>query len=564
MRDSHELMTFVAATLLSTATSPAQTTGPSSSDPPYLVPVEPGVAITSVLSAGDSVNLKPDGVTPYRMVGIPDGLGAFDNNDGTFTLFMNHELSSGTGIVRAHGATAAFVSRWTIDAATLTVLHGEDLIQRVLVWDIPTTSHVHLPNASLIRFCSASLAEPTGLYNSATGLGTTERIFFNGEENSSSGRPFAHVTTGPEGGDSFELAHMGNIAFENVLINPRESDTTVAVCTDDSTTGQLYVYFGTKQNTGGAVERAGLVGGALYGVAVTGVATEPAAGIPNGPFTLHNFGDVSGWNGTTLTTQSNANSVTIFTRPEDAHWNPDDPTQLFVATTGSGAVPTRLWRLTFNDLGNPAAGGTIETLIDGNDPNTPISMDNLCTDGHGNLIIQEDRGSSSALARVWSYDLATGGLTVLAQADPARFSVGGASFMTTNEESSGIIDASSLLGPGWFLLTVQSHVSAGDAELVERGQLLALFNPDSARCSEADVTTQGAGAGDPGYGVPDGLVTAADLNYYVNAWVAGDLAIADVTTQGAGIGDPNYGVPDGAVTAADLNFYVNLWVLGCP
>ena len=80
----------------------------------------------------------------------------------------------------------------------------------------------------------------------------------------------------------------------------------------------------------------------------------------------------------------------------------------------------------------------------------------------------------------------------------------------------------------------------------------------------ADLTTQGAGVGDPGYGVPDGAVTAADLQYFVNAWIAGDLAIADITTQGAGSGDPGYGVPDGGVTAADLNYYVNLWVAGCP
>jgi|GEM_PF-694967 len=81
----------------------------------------------------------------------------------------------------------------------------------------------------------------------------------------------------------------------------------------------------------------------------------------------------------------------------------------------------------------------------------------------------------------------------------------------------------------------------------------------------ADITTQGAGAGDPDYGVPDGQITAADLNYFVNAYLAGDLAVADVTTQGAGAGDPNYGVPDGQITAADLNFYVNAWVgTGCP
>ncbi|MEO8042046.1 MAG: hypothetical protein ABI646_05505 [Acidobacteriota bacterium] len=88
------------------ASVPAQrrgaTTGPSSSQSPYIVRSVPGVVVKSILTVGDSVNLKPDGVTPYRMVGIPDGLGAFDNGDGTFTVLMNHEIASG-GVVRAHG-----------------------------------------------------------------------------------------------------------------------------------------------------------------------------------------------------------------------------------------------------------------------------------------------------------------------------------------------------------------------------------------------------------------------------------------------------------------------------
>jgi len=86
-------------------------TGPSSSQDPYLVRTEPGVVTVSILTVGDAVNYKADGVTPYRMVGIPDGLGAFDNGDGTFTLLMNHELASTTngpsGIVRDHGFAGA-------------------------------------------------------------------------------------------------------------------------------------------------------------------------------------------------------------------------------------------------------------------------------------------------------------------------------------------------------------------------------------------------------------------------------------------------------------------------
>ncbi len=67
-------------------------TSPSSSQSPYLLRSQPGIVTKSILTVGDSVNTKPDGVSPYRMVGIPDGLGAYDNGDGTFTVLMNHEL----------------------------------------------------------------------------------------------------------------------------------------------------------------------------------------------------------------------------------------------------------------------------------------------------------------------------------------------------------------------------------------------------------------------------------------------------------------------------------------
>src|SRR5678816_4138584 len=82
--------------------SPAQTAD-SSSQSPYLVPTRNNVVTRAILTVGDAVNYKPDGVTPYRMVGIPDGLGAFDTGDGTFTLLSNHELTNADGITRAHG-----------------------------------------------------------------------------------------------------------------------------------------------------------------------------------------------------------------------------------------------------------------------------------------------------------------------------------------------------------------------------------------------------------------------------------------------------------------------------
>jgi hypothetical protein len=41
--------------------------------------------MTSIFTANDSIN-------GYKMSGLADGLGAFDNGDGTFTVLMNHEI----------------------------------------------------------------------------------------------------------------------------------------------------------------------------------------------------------------------------------------------------------------------------------------------------------------------------------------------------------------------------------------------------------------------------------------------------------------------------------------
>jgi hypothetical protein len=108
-------------------------TGPSSSASPYVLAAEPGVVTKSILTVGDAAG-------GYRMVGIPDGLGAFDNGNGTFTLLMNHELGPTVGIARSHGAKGAFVSRWIIRTSDLTVLSGNDLIQEVAAWNPATSS----------------------------------------------------------------------------------------------------------------------------------------------------------------------------------------------------------------------------------------------------------------------------------------------------------------------------------------------------------------------------------------------------------------------------------------
>jgi hypothetical protein len=127
----------------------------------------------------------------------------------------------------------------------------------------------------------------------------------------------------------------------------------------------------------------------------------------------------------------------------------------------------------FDDLGydNPAA---------------PHQPDNVETTPNA-IFFQEDPGGHNAQpalptatnARVWRYDLATGVTTVVAEVDQSMSPV----VNRGTWESSGIVDASAVFGPGAFLVDVQAHqwdMPAGvgnDPPAVpqrERGQLLLL------------------------------------------------------------------------------------------
>jgi hypothetical protein len=457
---------------LSVALAGSAITGPSSSESPYLVGTKPGIVTLSVLTVGDAVNFKADGLTPYRMVGIPDGLGAFDNDDGTFTLLANHELTAADGIVRDHGLKGAFVSRWTINKENLQVIQGEDLMQHVFSWSCSNASYIPLA-APLSRFCSADLPGLTAFYNPASGLGYQGRIFMNGEESGNEGRCFAHLMNGL----SYELPWLGKFSHENSVANPASGDKTVVIGLDDtSPRGQVYVYVGQKSNSTDPIAAAGLRNGSLYGIKVTGFPEESfETGIPSGtPFTTYSLGDVSCKTGAQLDAESVTNGVTGFWRPEDGAWDPAHPRDFYFVTTASFTGSSRLWRLRFNDLSNPAAGGTIDMLLKGTEG--PKMMDNITVSPRGSIFIQEDVGNNSHNGKIWRYCIATGTVELIAQHDPARFTPGVPGFLTQDEESSGIIPMYDILGEGWFLCDVQAHYSK-DTELVEGGQLVLLHCP---------------------------------------------------------------------------------------
>jgi hypothetical protein len=410
------------------------------------------------------------------MVGIPDGLGAFDNGDQTFTLLMNHELGNTVGIERAHGAKGSFISKWTIEKGDLVVKSVEDLIQNVYVWNGAGYVPAIVAQKTFSRFCSADLPALSAFYDAASGLGYNGRIFMNGEESGTEGRAFAHLMDG----NTYELPHLGKFAWENSVANPATGIKTVIAGTDDGTGGQVYFYVGTKTNSANPVEAAGLTHGNLFGIKVDGLSAETNSTVLNGPvaFTAYNFGDVSAMTGAQLEAASQGNT-TSFQRPEDGAWDPSNPNDFYFVTTASFTGTSRLWRAHFIDPANPAAGGRIEMLLNGSEGQK--MMDNITITKDGRVLIQEDPGNQAHIAKIWQYDIATGALKLVAQHDPDRFAPGAANFLTQDEESSGIIDVSDILGTNWFLLVVQGHYNAGDPELVESGQLLSVRIPASGK-----------------------------------------------------------------------------------
>jgi hypothetical protein len=239
----------------------------------------------------------------------------------------------------------------------------------------------------------------------------------------------------------------------------------------------------------------------------------PPSGVPDGPQWV-------------LETWSNLNNAFQFIRVEDTAYDRTNPRVVYLADTGEPrAVPGASGRLARGPSGTNGAymNGRIFKVTLGANPlqatldilpganfdaggyanaNVVHQPDNVETTGDA-LYIQEDPGSHNSAnppsayprfanatnARVWRYDLTSGALTVVAEVDQA---VPGAptTLAKGTWESSGIVDASAIFGPGAFLVDVQAHsweiARQPDPPVLnqvnlmrEAGQLLLLRAPGS-------------------------------------------------------------------------------------
>mgnify|MGYP003338609594 CR=1 FL=1 len=247
----HAIVAFAAALAASNAQAQILSQGPTSSRTPYLVPTAPtGIVtgITSVATATDLVGLTGGAVgSTYEVGGLPDGLGAYDNGNGTITVLANHEHASTNGVIRRHGAKGAYVEELIINKTTLAVVSGQDLMVNVVDGAGVVHNSINANAIAFNRFCSADLPAISAFYNANTGLGTQDRLFMNGEEGGATGYAVAHVASGADKGTSYILPKFnlttngsgltGVGGWENVVPNPYAQDLTFVIGTNDGGTG---------------------------------------------------------------------------------------------------------------------------------------------------------------------------------------------------------------------------------------------------------------------------------------------------------------------------------------
>ena len=420
----------------------------------YILPLAPDWQVQSIITVGEAA------ANGYAMVGVPDGLGAYANADGSMTLLMNHELAGNKGAVRSHGQKGAFVSRWVIDVESLKVQSGSDLVRATMPVGVVQGFN---------RLCSADLAPKSAFYNAASGKGYAGQLFLNGEEDKAGGRAFAHALNGI----SYELADMGRIAWENVLANPSSGDVTLVIGLDDIQNGLLLVYLGQKSKEGNPVQQAGLVGGQVYAIKVEGER-----------FSLVSLANATNLDGKSLRELAIKSGATGFARPEDGAWDTLNNRAFWFNTTDKIGGDSRLSQLVFDDINQPQAGGSISTKIRASEIGAEM-LDNLTVDAAGRVLLQEDPGEDKRLAAIWLFDPNTNKSIKLFEANAELFKPGASAFMTSDEEHSGIVEVTDLLRKAsWFdakrryyLGTTQAHKPHADSSLVEYGQVWMISGP---------------------------------------------------------------------------------------
>jgi hypothetical protein len=457
-----------------------------------------------IISSGDRL---PDG---YQFQAIPDGIGFVARGRGVVDVYVNHETSTVPfPAIGQPGAAAdsrnAEISRVRLSQKTAATLSGE------LVWK---------SEQNFARFCSANMAGERE--------GFTTPVFFSGEETNDILSLPPNPAWPPTGetrqaglvvaveantGQQYIIAGMGRMNHENTVVIPGGWGQVVALTDDDTfnaPAAQLYMYTAASQQD--LLDDQGQLYAFVSDNATINDYGDLAKGLTIGGTFIPVPREIALADQTTLENWSNQNNVFQFIRTEDLAYDKNNPRIVYIADTGEpralpdastgrlmrgpssakGPYPNgRIFKMVLN-AADPLKVDSLEVLIESdsggyNNPNVMHNPDNLDTSANS-LMIQEDTPSHNRFnpgegpnARIWRYDLNTGALTVVAEVDQSLDPKAKAG----DWESSGIVDASSVFGPGSWLLDVQAHSlwversdqPEGYTRKLEGGQLILLRAP---------------------------------------------------------------------------------------
>ena len=463
-----------------------------------------------IIASTDAATIKPlafagDTISGFTIKGIPDGMGAMRNADGTITLLSSHEVPSyapiGTFAKAADAGKPILgtsITKFTLNAAGDRVSKAANFISSWSFYNYNTKSYQASPVGAapvtqtlgmdnfISRFCSATLVQAGALSftDGGTKYGYEGAVYLAGEEDGDSG--YARGFAFDMDGNAINLPRAGLASWENLIPNVKPGKNTVVMANEDgsATDSQLFMYVGTKTTSGTFADKAGLTNGDLHVLNIADIANDNAfraAYGKNKPVAVTFAKTI--WDGDMKTQQADhAAKGTEFSRVEDGEWDPTNPNVYYFVTTESnkdaGATKENpaepgvkrdgggFWRLTFVDGQKPELGAKLELLLDGSEAPYLSKPDNMTITSDGIVLLQEDPGNNDHVARIVAFRPKDGKLAVVAEFNSDYFGKTGSKLMTVDEESSGIIDVTSLVAkPGdtskHFYFNAQVHTTGG-------------------------------------------------------------------------------------------------------
>jgi hypothetical protein len=383
------------------------------------------------------------------MSGIPDGLGAYEQ-DGRTQLYMNHELDGTPSDARVshlglNGDRQVIAAEYVVDGSE-----------------------------GFKAFCSSSLSIISGVPTYLTG------------EESLPGRSIAlDATTG----EYRTTNQFGYFEHENVIAL-EGLPFGLFVNTEDGPPDHSQLYAYGADSLGDALDGAGQL---LVWKADGG--GDSSNDIAKGETLAGRFVPLSAANNAdakALEAATQRAGAFDFTRLEDVAQSTTDPSVIYFNDTGDAASESRrgrVYRLELDASSDPRSPrARLTLLLDGDRGDDIVTPDNLDS-SRKSLVIEEDRnegyqvaGVAGGYSRVLVYHLQHEDLRPVARVKTPEAQPPG------SWESSGVLNASRLLGADWWLLDVQAHLTdepqpgpslEPDSSSGENGQLLAIRIPGS-------------------------------------------------------------------------------------